>query len=294
MKNTKRIKMLLLAAVVSVGVMTGCAGKEGESPATESIITQSPATEAPEVTEAPKVTEAPEVTEEPEVTEAPKVTEEPQITEVPKVMEEADTTDLSHWNYADYVTLGNYKDIETVYDGLDTYVGDISVDLPYYDETGMTLRTLHYFYSQKGIEVDIMDLDPLTYIEDEEIAKLGIPGITGFWELKDYVIDKVNENGGVISMMLIGDAFMETLVKRSEYEKLPEQVITDCEKIYNDYAGEMEASCNDIGDMPDEYIEEVENVAQKVLAAMAFAKEEGLDEEGFSYSKVMKYISINY
>lgn len=288
MKNSKRIKMVLLVAVVSVGVLTGCAGKEGESPATESIVTQSPATEAPEATKEPEVTEAPKATE------AQKVTEEPQITEAPKVTEEPDTTDLSHWNYADYVTLGNYKDIETVYDGLDTYVGDISVDLPYYDETGMTLRTLQYFYSQKGIEVDIMDLDPLVYIEDEEIVKLGIPGVTGFWELKDYVIDKVNENEGVISMMLIGDAFMETLVKRSEYEKLPEQVIADCEKIYTDYVSEMEAGCNDIGDMPDEYIEETKNVAQKVLAAMAIAKEEGLDEEGFSYSKVMKYIYINY
>ncbi len=264
MKNIKRIIMLLLAAVVSVGVLTGCAGKEGESPTTESIVAQSPAIEAP------KVTEAPEVTEEP------------------------DTTDLSHWNYADYVTLGNYKDIETVYDGLDTYVGDISVDLPYYDETGMTLRTLLYFYSQMNIEVDIMDLDPLAYIEDEEIVKLGIPGVTGFWELNDYVIDKVNENDGVISMMLIADAFMETLVKRSEYEKLPEQVIADCEKIYNDYESEMQASCNDIGSMPYMYIEEAENVDQKVVAAMAFSKEKGLDEDGFSYSKVMVYIYINY
>lgn len=276
MKNSKRIKLLLLAAVVSVGVLTGCAGKEGESPATESIVTQSPATETPEVTEAPKTTEVPKVTEAPEVTEEPEV------------------TDLSHWNYADYVTLGNYKDIETVYDGVGAYVGDISVDLTYRDETYMTSLTLQYFYSQKGIEVDIMDLDPLTYIEDEEITKLGIPGVTELRELKDYVIGKVNENDGVIDMMLIGDAFMETLVKRSEYEKLPEQVIADCEKIYTDYVSEMEASCNDIGSMPDMYIKEAENVAQKVLAAMAFAKEEGLDEEGFSYSKVMEYIYINY
>ncbi len=276
MKNTKRIKMLLLAAVVSVGVLAGCAEKEGESSVTESIVTQSPATEVPEVPKEPETTEAPEVTE------------------VSKVTEEPDTTDLSHWNHADYVTLGNYKDIETVYDGLDTYVGDISVDLPYYDEMYMTLRTLQYFYSQKGIEVDIMDLDPLTYIEDGEIAKLEIPGITKFGELRDYVIDKVNENEGVISMMLIGDAFMETLVKRSEYEKFPEKVIVDCEKIYNDYESEMHASCNDIGSTPDMYIEEAENVVQKVLAAMAFAKEEGLDEEKFSYSKVMEYILINY
>lgn len=63
MKNSKRIKMVLLAAVVLAGVLTGCAGKEGESPATESIVTQSPATEAPEVTEAPKVTEAPDTTD---------------------------------------------------------------------------------------------------------------------------------------------------------------------------------------------------------------------------------------
>lgn len=69
MKNSKRVKMVLLAAVVSVGVMTGCAGKEGESPATESIVTQSPATEAPEVTKEPEVTEAPKVTEAPDTTD---------------------------------------------------------------------------------------------------------------------------------------------------------------------------------------------------------------------------------
>lgn len=283
MKSSKRIKMFLLAAVVSAGLLTGCAGKDREIPAAESLVTQSPETEAPKE---PKVTKEPKATKEPEVTEEPKATETPETTEEP------DTIDLSHWNYGDYVTLGNYKDMETVYDGLDTYVGDIIVDLPYWDETGMTLRTLWYYYSQKGMEVDIRELDPMTYIEDEEIAKLGIPGVTEFRELKDYVAEKVNENAGIQSIMSVGDAYMETLVRRSEYKSLPEQVVKDCEKIYSDYVSEMLAGCNDIGVMP--YMEETENVAQKVLAAMAFAEEEGLDEEEFSYAKVMEYIYRDY
>lgn len=300
MKSSKRIKIILSAAVVIVGLLTGCAEKDGENVADENIVTESPTTEVPEVTEAPKATEVPEVTEAPEATEVPEETEEPQVTEapeeteVPKVTEEPDTTDLSDWSYADYVTIGEYEDIKIEYDAIDAYVGDVYVYLPYYDETYMTERTIFYYYTLMNIEVDFEDIDSFGYIDDEEIAKLEIPGITGFRELKDFVVDKVNENGGIISMMIVGDAYMDILVKRSEYKNIPKQVIGDCEKIYSDYLSEMDARCNDIGLMPDVYIGEAENVAEKILAAMAFAKENGLDEEGFSYAKVMKYIYLNF
>ena len=300
MKSSKIIKMILLAAVVSVGLLTGCAEKDGESTVNESVVTESPAIEVPEVTEEPKATEVPEVTEAPKATEVPEVTEEPQVTEapeeteVPKVTEEPDTTDLSDWNYADYVTLGEYEDISVVYDEVVAYVGDVDVDLPYYDETYLTELTIFYYYTLMNIEVDFYDIDSFEYIEDEEIAKLGIPGITGFRELKNFVVDKVFENGGIISMMIVGDAYMGILVNRSEYKNIPKQVIKECEKLYSDYLSEMDASCNDIGLMPDVYIGEAENVTEKVLAAMAFAKEKGLDDEGFSYAKVMKYIYLNY
>ena len=198
MKSSKIIKMILLATVVTVGLLTGCAGKDGENASKGNIVTESTATEAPEETEVPEVTEVPEETEVPEVTvapeetEVPEVTEAPEETEVPKVIEEPDTTDLSDWSYSDYVTIGEYEDIKIEYDAIDAYVGDVYVYLPYYDETYMTERTLFYYYTLMNIEVDFEDIDPFGYIDDEEIAKLEIPGITGFRELKDFVVDKVN------------------------------------------------------------------------------------------------------
>ena len=162
MNSGKRIKIILSAAVVIVGLLTGCAEKDGENVADENIVTESPATEVTEVTEAPKATEAPEETE------------------VPKVTEEPDTTDLSDWSYADYVTIGEYEDIKIEYDAIDAYVGDVYVYLPYYDETYMTERTIFYYYTLMNIEVDFEDIDSFGYIDDEEIAKLEIPGITEF------------------------------------------------------------------------------------------------------------------
>ena len=300
MKSSKIIKMILLATVVTVGLLTGCAEKDGENASKGNIVTESTASEAPEETEVPEVTVAPEETEVPELTVAPEETEVPELTvapeetEAPIVIDETDTTDLSDWNYADYITLGEYEDISVVYDEVVAYVGDVDVYLPYYDETYMTELTIFYYYTLMNIEVDFEDIDAFGYIDDEEIAKLEIPGITGFRELKNFVVDKVFENGGIISMMIVGDAYMDILAKRSEYKNIPKQVIEECEKLYSDYLSEMDASCNDIGLMPDVYIGEAENVTEKVLAAMAFAKEKGLDDEGFSYAKVMKYIYLNY
>ncbi len=231
-----RVGAVLLATLVSVGMLTGCARKDGESPSPE-----------------PKEVSA-----------------------------------KSEWNYAEYVSLGDYEGIEIVEDFIDVYVGDVLVSLPYSDETYMTECTLRYYYAQMNPEMAEENwVDPT----DDEVAQMGLPEITTFRELKNYVSGKVNENAEIVSFMRIGDAFMEQITERSVYKEIPEKVIMDCESIYSDYLSEMEAQYNEIGESFPK--EETENCVRKVLAAMAIAQENGLGREEFSYSEVLEYL-INH
>lgn len=124
--------------------------------------------------------------------------------------------------------------------------------------------------------------------KDEEVARLNLPGITTFLELKNHVCSIVNANDGLIELMKVGDAYMNQVVAKSDYNEIPEQVIMDCEKIYNDYLSEMRAEYNDFVEFPP--MEEPENPVQKVLAAMAIAHENGIDRDGFQYREVLEYV----
>lgn len=229
----KRVGVVLLATLVSVGMLTGCARKDGESPSPE-----------------PKEVSA-----------------------------------KSEWNYAEYVSLGEYEEIAIVEDFIDVYVGDVLVSLPYSDETYMTECTLLYYYSQMSPETAEENwVDPT----DDEVAQMGHPEVTTFRELKNYVSGKVNENAEIVSFMRIGDALMAQVAEASVYKEIPEAVIEDCESIYSDYLSEMKARYNEIGESFPAV--ETENRVRKVLAAMAIAQDAGLDQEEFNYREVLEYL----
>ncbi len=185
----------------------------------------------------------------------------------------------------DYVELGDYEGIEIKADGLDLYVGDVVVDVPYRDEGFGTDWTLQFYYSQVNpSEEEANRVIPA----DEEVAQLGIPGVTSYFELKDYVVDKVNKNDEITSFILIGDAIMEQVVANSRFDEIPENVLLFCEEIYSDYLEKMLAHYNEIGVIPT--MQKDENSARKVLAAMAIAKEVGIGTDAFDYEEVLKYL----
>jgi len=188
-------------------------------------------------------------------------------------------------NPLDYVDLGDYTHIEIQVDGLDLYVGEVSVNIPYRDEGFGTEWTLQYYYSQTNPTEDKAGWVIPT---DEAVTKMGIPGISSFRELKDYVLQKVNENDEITSFMLIGDAVMEQIVAGSTFEKLPENAALAWEGIYTDYLEKMLARCNKIGVLPS--VQKGEDSARKVLAAMAIAQETGMGTDSFDYEEILKYL----
>lgn len=185
----------------------------------------------------------------------------------------------------DYVQLGNYEDIEVKVCGLDVYVNERYVDIPYRDEGSGTELTIQYYYAQVNPDEPKANwVNP----SDEEIAEMGIPDVLTWNDLKNYVLDKVNENDEITSFMRVGDAVMEEIIESSTYEEIPEEVISNCESIYEDYLEEMKTHYNEIGEIP--VMEEGENSARKVLAAMAIAEEAGFDKDEFSYEEILKYL----
>ncbi len=194
----------------------------------------------------------------------------------------ADSTENVYIDPSDYVDLGEYKGIEIVEDGLDLLVGEVSVSLPYRDESFGTEWTLRYYYSLAD-----PDEDKANWVipADDDVARLGIPEIHSFSELKDYVLQKVNENDEITSFMLIGDAFMDQVIANSSFKEIPDDVTLACEVVYTDYLEAMLARYNDIGEIP--VMPNGGNSAYKVLAAMAIAKENGINMDAFDYEEVM-------
>lgn len=183
----------------------------------------------------------------------------------------------------DYVELGDYESIEIIYEPISIYVGGVDIDTPYIDENTGTYLTLKYCYSpvDPGFETD-----DWVYPEDEDIARLGIPGVTCWTELKNYIVGKYNENNDITVFMRMGDEFMEQIVAKSTFKELPGEVIAACDRTYADYLAKMLSRYNEIGDIPQ--MPGSENDACKVLAAMAIAKETGMDT--FDYEEVLKYL----
>ena len=198
------------------------------------------------------------------------------------LVQEAEKSD---GNPLDYVNLGDYKAIEVNAEGYGVYVGEVYIDIAYRDEESMNERTLQYYYSKVSPEADKTSEE---YPTDEEVAKLGLPEITSFYDLQEYVCKKVFENDDVVYFTNTGDALMEQVVANSTYEDIPEDVMTDCEAIYNDYLAEMTARYTEIDG--DAFLPKNENGAYKVLAAMAIAKDAGIDKDGFDYEEVLKYL----
>jgi hypothetical protein len=209
----------------------------------------------------------------------------PQNTQIPEVGNSADALDKAHIDPSDYVVLGDYEGFEVRVDGLDVYVGEMLVSIPYSDEGFGTEQTLQYYYSQMNPSVDRTDWE---IPADEDVARMGIPGIMSFSDLKDYVVQKINENDEITSFMLIGDAIMEQVVADSSFKKIPEDVIWTCEDIYTNYLQGMSAQYNEIGDIP--VMQKGKNCAYKILAAMAIAEETGIGMDVFDYEKVLKYL----
>jgi hypothetical protein len=169
-------------------------------------------------------------------------------------------------------------------DGLDVYVGQVLVDVPYRDEWFGTERTLQFYYSQVNPAEDKTNWGIPT---DEDVVRMGIAGVESFSDLKDYVLQKINENDEITSFMIIGDAVMEQVVANAAFEKIDQDVILTCEGIYTDYLEKMLARYNEIGEIP--VVQKDDCSAYKVLAAMAIAKETGMDMDGFDYEKVLEY-----
>ena len=193
-----------------------------------------------------------------------------------------DSFEMAYFDPFDYVDLGAYKGIEIVEDGLDLLVGEVSVSLPYRDESFGTEWTLRYYYSLTD-----PDEDKASWVipADDDVARLGIPEIHSFSELKDYVLQKVNDNDEITSFVLIGDAFMDQVIANSSFKEIPDGVTMACEVVYTDYLESMLACYNDIGEIP--AIPNGGNSAYKVLAAMAIAKENGIGMDAFDYEEVL-------
>ena len=186
-------------------------------------------------------------------------------------------------NPSDYVKLGNYEEIEVKIAGLDVSVGGKFVGIPYRDEESATQWTLEYYYSQKNQGEDSAEWEIPT---DEEVAEMGIVGVSAFYELKNYVGSKLIENDDITSFMMIGDAVMEQIVKNSTYEEIPKEVSIHCESIYTDYLERMKSRYNEIGEIP--VMQEDDDAVRKVLAAMAIAQDVGFDMEEFDYEEILK------
>ena len=193
--------------------------------------------------------------------------------------------DKENINPSDYVDLGTYEGIEIREDGLDVYVGEVPVSIPYRDEGSGTEWTLRYYYSQINPTEDRTNWVIPT---DEDVARMGIPGVMSFSELKDYVLQKLNENDDITAFMMIADAFMEQVAANSAFQKIPEDVIRACEGIYKAYLEKMLLRYNEIGEIP--VLQMDGSSAYKVLAAMAIAKETGMDMDTFDYEKVLRYL----
>ncbi len=188
-------------------------------------------------------------------------------------------------NPLNYVTLGDYEEVEVKDGGLEVYVGDRYVDIPYRDEECGSELTLQYYYTQVNPDEPKANwVDP----SDEEIAGMGIPEVSTWNDLKNYVCDKVNENDEITIFMRVGDAIMEEIVEESVYEEIPEEVTIRCESIYAAYLEEMDSRYNEMKDVS--FMQEDENSTKKVLAAMAIAQEAGIDKDGFDYEEVLKYL----
>ena len=178
----------------------------------------------------------------------------------------------------DYVQLGNYEEIEVKYDGMDAYVDGRMAAVPYCDETSATELTIQYYNLQVNPGTP---KENWTKPSDEDIVKMGIPEVSTWNDLKNYVSDMINKNDEITSFMNVGDVVMEEIVENSTYEEIPEEVISSCESIYADYLEEMKAYYNESTEIP--VMEADENSVRKVLAAMAIAEDAGFDTDEFSY-----------
>ena len=209
-----------------------------------------------------------------------------------EIESEEKSGDTMGFRALDYVVLGDYNKVkeEVCFIGMD----ETGVNFIEYDFFMRRAKELNLNIEERTYD-DVCE-GKAPYITDEEVRMLAIEGVETVGEFEEYICNVINSAEKVWGYLLEENIAMNRIIEESVIKEIPPEMEAMLETQYAEYLAEMERQVSE--EMLDvwptllyEYEGDSENLAKKVLVAMAIAEAEGMKD--FSYKEVSDYVLGN-